>query len=33
MTHLALSFATTDPAEVVAQAERFAREVAPLIEA
>ncbi len=33
VTHLALSFATTDPAEVVAQAERFAREVAPLVEA
>jgi probable F420-dependent oxidoreductase len=32
VTHLALYFETTDPAEVVAQAERFAREVAPLIE-
>ncbi len=32
-THLALYFETTDPAEVVAQAERFAREVAPLIDA
>jgi probable F420-dependent oxidoreductase len=29
--HLALSFATTDPAELVARAERFDREVAPLI--
>jgi probable F420-dependent oxidoreductase len=28
--HLALSFATTDPAELVARAERFDREVAPL---
>ncbi len=32
VTHLALYFDTTDPTEVVAQAERFAREVAPLIE-
>ena len=32
VTHLALYFETTDPTEVVAQAERFAREVAPLIE-
>jgi len=30
VTHLALYFETTDPADVVAQAERFAREVAPL---
>jgi probable F420-dependent oxidoreductase len=29
--HLALSFATTDPAELVARAERFDREVPPLI--
>jgi probable F420-dependent oxidoreductase len=33
VTHLALYFETTDPSEVVAQAERFAQEVAPLIEA
>jgi probable F420-dependent oxidoreductase len=33
VTHLALYFETADPAEVVAQAERFAREVAPLIDA
>lgn len=33
VTHLALSFGATDPDEVVRQAERFAREVAPLIEA
>ena len=32
-THLALYFETTDPSEVVAQAERFAREVAPLVDA
>jgi probable F420-dependent oxidoreductase len=32
VTHLALYFEATDPDEVVAQAERFAREVAPLIE-
>jgi len=30
--HLALTFGTTDPAHLVAQAERFAREVAPLID-
>jgi probable F420-dependent oxidoreductase len=30
VTHLALAFVTTDPAEVVARAERFANEVAPL---
>ena len=30
-THLALHFVTTDPHEVVARAERFAREVAPLV--
>ena len=29
--HLALYFATTDPAELVARAERFDREVAPLV--
>lgn len=33
VTHLALWFGTTDPAEVVARAERFQREVAPLVEA
>ena len=33
VTHLALYFETADPSEVVAQAERFAREVAPLIDA
>jgi len=33
VTHLALWFGTTDPSEVVARAERFAREVAPLAEA
>jgi len=33
VTHLALYFETTDPDEVVAQAERFARDVAPLIDA
>lgn len=32
VTHLALWFATTDPAEVVARAERFQRDVAPLVE-
>jgi probable F420-dependent oxidoreductase len=32
VTHLALSFATTDPAELVARAERFAREVVPLVD-
>ena len=31
VTHLALAFGTTDAAEVVARAERFAREVAPLV--
>jgi probable F420-dependent oxidoreductase len=31
VTHLALHFATTDPAEVAARAERFAAEVAPLV--
>ncbi len=31
VTHLALSFGTTDPDGIVAQAERFAREVAPLV--
>ena len=31
VTHLALAFGTTDPAEVVVRAERFAREVAPLV--
>ena len=31
VSHLALSFGTTDPAAVVARAERFAREVMPLI--
>ena len=30
VTHLALHFATTDPAELTASAERFAREVVPL---
>ena len=30
VTHLALYFATTDPAEIVARAERFANEVVPL---
>jgi hypothetical protein len=29
--HLALNFGTTEPAEVVARAERFAGEVAPLV--
>ncbi len=32
-THLALYFETMDPGELVAQAERFAREVAPLVDA
>jgi probable F420-dependent oxidoreductase, Rv2161c family len=32
VTHLALSFGTTDPAQLVARAEQFAREVAPLAE-
>ena len=31
VTHLALAFGSTDAAEVVARAERFAREVAPLV--
>jgi hypothetical protein len=31
VTHLALAFGTTDATEVVARAERFAREVAPLL--
>ena len=31
VTHLALSFNATDPAEIVARAERFDREVAPLV--
>jgi 2-iminoacetate synthase ThiH len=31
VTHLALAFGTTDAGEVVARAERFAREVAPLL--
>jgi probable F420-dependent oxidoreductase len=31
VSHLALWFGTTDPTEVVARAERFAREVAPLV--
>jgi probable F420-dependent oxidoreductase len=31
VTHLALWFGTTDPAEVVARAERFARDVSPLL--
>ncbi|MEP6638146.1 MAG: TIGR03619 family F420-dependent LLM class oxidoreductase [Chloroflexota bacterium] len=31
VNHLALYFPTTDPAEVVAQAERFEREVVPLV--
>jgi probable F420-dependent oxidoreductase len=30
--HMALSFVTTDPAELAARAERFAREVAPLVD-
>ena len=32
VTHLALWFGTTDPDELVARAERFAREVAPLVD-
>jgi alkanesulfonate monooxygenase SsuD/methylene tetrahydromethanopterin reductase-like flavin-dependent oxidoreductase (luciferase family) len=32
VTHLALWFETTDPEELMARADRFAREVAPLIE-
>jgi alkanesulfonate monooxygenase SsuD/methylene tetrahydromethanopterin reductase-like flavin-dependent oxidoreductase (luciferase family) len=32
VTHLALTFATTDPAELVARVERFAREVVPLVD-
>jgi probable F420-dependent oxidoreductase len=32
VTHLALWFGSTDPGELVARVERFAREVAPLIE-
>jgi len=32
VTHLALWFGTTDAAEIVARAERFAREVAPLVD-
>ena len=31
VAHIALAFGVTDPAEVAAQAERFAREVAPLV--
>jgi ABC-type glutathione transport system ATPase component len=31
LTHLVLHFATTDPAELAARAERFAAEVAPLV--
>ncbi len=31
VSHLALWFGTTDATEVVARAERFAREVAPLV--
>jgi hypothetical protein len=31
VTHLALWFGATDPDEVVARAERFAREVGPLL--
>jgi hypothetical protein len=33
VTHLALWFATTDPDELMARAERFDREVAPLVRA
>lgn len=33
VTHLALWFGTTDPGELVARAERFSREVSPLVEA
>jgi probable F420-dependent oxidoreductase len=32
VSHLALSFGTTDPADLIARAQRFAREVAPLAE-
>ena len=32
VTHLALTFGTTDPGDLVARVERFAREVAPLID-
>jgi hypothetical protein len=32
VTHLALWFGATDPAELVARAERFSREVAPLVD-
>ena len=31
VSHLALAFGTTDPGAIVALAERFAREVAPLL--
>ena len=31
VTHLALSFGSTDPTQLVSRAERFAREVAPLV--
>ena len=31
VSHIALNFVVTDPAEVSALAERFAREVAPLV--
>ena len=31
VTHLALYFDSTDPAELVARVERFDREVAPLV--
>jgi len=31
VTHLALYFGTTDPGEIVALAERFDREVAPIV--
>lgn len=31
VTHLALSFGTTDPGEIVARVERFSRDVAPLV--
>jgi probable F420-dependent oxidoreductase len=33
VTHLAMSFGTTDPAELVNRAERFGREVIPLLQA
>ena len=32
VTHLALWFGTTDPAELVSRAERFGREVVPLVD-